>query len=153
MDTAGPQTDRAVLARWLPGEGGIMLRLDEAGRYSLVAGTETTLRTAVAPSGSWEHLVATWDGSTLRLYRNAALIGSEPFSGPLGEPAVNLTVGGYPGEASLNADVDEVAVYDRPLSTRGHSRPLLGLPEHFRGESGELHGGGARMLATGSGRV
>jgi serine protease AprX len=123
VDTAGPQPDRAILARWLPGEGGIMLRLDEAGNYSLVAGADTTLRTAVSPSGSWEHVVATWDGSTLRLYRNAALIGSEPFSGPLGAPGVGLTVGGHPGEASLNADVDEVAVYDRPLSLpdiRGH---------------------------------
>ncbi len=123
VDTAGPQTDRGVLARWVAGKGGIMLRLDEAGRYGLVAGEQTTLRTAVAPSGSWEHLVATWDGSTLRLYRNAALIGSEPFSGPLGEPTVDLTIGGYPGAASLNADLDEVALYDRPLSTadiRGH---------------------------------
>ena len=125
------QADRAVLARWLPGEGGIMLRLDGAGNYSLVAGAETTVRTEVAPSGSWEHLVATSDGSTLRLYRNAALIGSEPFSGPLGEPAVSLTVGGYPGEPSLNADVDEVAVYDRPLSLstiRGHYWGCRGIP-------------------------
>jgi serine protease AprX len=123
VKTAGPQTNRAILARWLPGEGGIMLRLDEAGNYGLVAGQETKLRTAVTPSGAWEQLVATWDGSTLRLYRNAALIGSEPFSGPLGEPDGDLTVGGSPGETSLNADVDELAVYDRPLSLadiRGH---------------------------------
>jgi serine protease AprX len=124
VDTAGPQTDRAVLARWLPGEGGIMLRLDETGRYGLVAGRDQTtdLRTEVSPSGSWEHLAATWDGSTLRLYRNATLIGSEPFSGPLGEPSVDLTLGGDAG-ALLNADVDELAVYDRALSTpdiRGH---------------------------------
>jgi serine protease AprX len=131
VDTAGPQTDRAILARWLPGEGGIMLRLDEAGNYSLVAGAETKLQTATKPSGSWEHLVATWDGSTLRLYRNATLIGSEPFSGPLSEPGIGLTVGGSPGEASLNADVDEVAVYDRPLSladVRGHYRGCRGIP-------------------------
>jgi serine protease AprX len=125
VDTAGPQPDRAVLARWLPGEGGIMLMLDEAGHYGLVAGRDQTtyLRTEVAPSGSWEHLVATWDGSTLRLYRNATLLGSEPFSGALGEPSVNLTLGGDSKTALLNADVDELAVYDRALShadIRGH---------------------------------
>ena len=152
VDTAGPQTNRAVLARWLPGEGGIMLRLDEAGRYSLVAGRDqTTLRTAVAPSGSWEHLVATWDGSTLRLYRNAALIGSEPFSGPLGEPAVNLTVGGYPGSLA-----------ERRRRRGGRLRPPLVDSRTFAattGAAGAFPGRIRRairrrqeMSATGSGR-
>jgi serine protease AprX len=126
VDTAGQPKERGIISRRLAGEGGILLWIDEAGNYGLVAGADrsTQLRTEVAPSGFWEHVAATWDGSTLRLYRNGALIGSEPFVGAPGEPAVNLTVGAYPGSAApLNADLDEVAVYDRALSAadvRGH---------------------------------
>jgi serine protease AprX len=137
VDTSGPQqTKRGVVARWLPGEGGIMLWVDEAGNYGLVAGRdEAYLRTEVAPSGLWEHLVGTWDGSMLRLYRNGTLIGSQEFSGPLGEPAVNLTLGGYSSGMLLNADLDEVAVYDRALSdadVQGHywgCRDLVGATQ------------------------
>jgi serine protease AprX len=125
VDTSGPQTSRGIVTRWQSGEGGIMLWIDEAGNYGLVAGQEgAQLRTEVAPSGLWDHLVATWDSETLRLYRNGALIGSGPFTGAPGRPAVNLTLGNYPGAAArLNADLDEVAVYDHPLSAaavQGH---------------------------------
>jgi serine protease AprX len=159
VDTAGQPKERGIISRRLPGEGGIMLWIDEAGNYGLVAGTDqgTRLRTEDAPSGFWEHVAATWDGSTLRLYRNGALIGSEPFSGVLGEPAVNLTFGAYSGTAAaLNADLDEVAIYDRALSAadvRGHyrgCRDLAAATEARYTATAEDAGYGLRASVTAS---
>jgi len=154
VDTSGQQKERGIVARWQPGEGGVRLWIDEGGQYGLVAGREQTtyLRTSEVPSGWWDHLVATGDDTTLRLYRNGTLIGSEPFSGELGEPAVNLTVGSYPGAAApLNADLDEVAVYDRALSAKELRRRMAEpvgpgadpeqLAEARRGRQGQAAGG------------
>ena len=114
------RTDRTLVSRWIdPSEGvvtdpsgqtgGIRLYLDANGNYALAAGTysATHVPTSVEPVAEREHLVGTWDGSALRLYRDGVLIGSEEFFGPLADPPVDLVVG---------SEVREVAVYGRALT-------------------------------------
>ena len=74
VKASGAQTNRSIVTLWRPGEAPVVtLQLDEDGDYGLVAGLDAPVhvRTAVDPSsGSWEHVLATWDGSMLRLYEN-----------------------------------------------------------------------------------
>ena len=86
-------------------------------------------------TGSWHHVVATWDGDVMRLYVDGVISASRPFTGTfLGEeagrraefkrkwldqtPEKNMLVIGYAGFGigSLSLDVDEVAIYQSVLS-------------------------------------
>lgn len=131
---AAAQRDRGVIAsgRFEDG-GGFRLWLDEDGNYGLAAGggTPIRLRTSATPMvGEWEHLVGTWDGARLRLYRNGVELGVEEFSGPLARPTADLIVGSYPGASeSLSGTVDEVAVYDQALPAHRVQSHYLGCDD------------------------
>ncbi|HNQ91087.1 MAG TPA: hypothetical protein PKM73_20935 [Verrucomicrobiota bacterium] len=65
----------------------------------------------------WEHLVTTFDGSTVRFYVNGALIGSAPVPSYTPNPANALTLGAGPAGAwRFDGNVDEVAIYDAVLT-------------------------------------
>jgi hypothetical protein len=68
-------------------------------------------------AGQLYHVVATYNGSTMRLYVNGQLDGSGGATGSIADTASALTIG-----ASFNASqsmlVDEVAVYGYALSTQ-----------------------------------
>ncbi|MBW2736770.1 MAG: DUF4038 domain-containing protein, partial [Deltaproteobacteria bacterium] len=74
---------------------------------------------ALAP-GTWHHLVATYDGLTLRTYLNGALVKTGlPLSGPIASASTPLRFG---ASTSANitetaARIDEVRIYDAALST------------------------------------
>ncbi len=64
------------------------------------------------PAGAWVHVVATFDGSTMRLYRDGALVGINA-TGAIPVPAFDarLQIGiGYEGM------FDDIRIYDRALS-------------------------------------
>jgi tetratricopeptide (TPR) repeat protein len=68
---------------------------------------------------AWHHLVASWDGKTMRLHVDGRLIASGPFDGvytpsPSGA-AFRIGFAGF-GWGSAVLDVDEVTVYNRALS-------------------------------------
>jgi hypothetical protein len=46
------------------------------------------------PLNSWSHLATTYDGTTLRLYINGALVNSEAVSGDIITSAMPLRIGG-----------------------------------------------------------
>lgn len=80
-----------------------------------------TVSPASVPSittGQWYHIMATWDGTTMKLYQNGVLMGTAALSGTVGSatnaPAVGVNPGGpsgyFPGE------IDEVAIYNTALS-------------------------------------
>lgn len=82
-----------------------------------VAGA-TTLST-----GTWYYAVATWDGTTEKVYLNGAEDGSNAFSGTLRSGGTSNTFIGCAqnGGAGLNSDffsgaIDEVAIWSRALS-------------------------------------
>jgi Concanavalin A-like lectin/glucanases superfamily/Galactose oxidase-like, Early set domain/Bacterial Ig domain/Glyoxal oxidase N-terminus len=91
--------------------GGPSAHVATNGVTGLVNGPASTANT-------WEHLAATYDGTTLRLYIDGTLAGSSTArSGPMTPGDGPLTIGGNViwGEW-FSGLIDEVRVYDRPLT-------------------------------------
>ena len=67
--------------------------------------------------GFWNHLAASWDGRSMKLFVNGMFAGQQEFSGPHQPAKGSLAVGysGY-GVGSLRMAVDELAVFNRALS-------------------------------------
>jgi hypothetical protein len=67
--------------------------------------------------GTWHHVVATYDGSTIRVYVDGGFEVSKPDTRSLQPITSPLIVARFPtGGQYLNGDVDEVAVYPTALS-------------------------------------
>jgi hypothetical protein len=88
---------------------------DPAG-VSVVSGLPAT-------RGAWAHVVGTWDGAVQRLFVNGAQVGHAtatylPATGwPVRLGADSFDGGaGLIGDAFFDGDLDEVALYDHPLS-------------------------------------
>ncbi|MDX6411697.1 MAG: hypothetical protein QOE91_1213, partial [Gaiellaceae bacterium] len=76
---------------------------------------------AVGPAAlglnAWSHVASTYDGSTLRLYVNGALVSSTAVSGTLAASSGVLRIGGNGVWGEWFAGlIDEVRVYNRALS-------------------------------------
>jgi hypothetical protein len=69
------------------------------------------------PLNTWSHLAGTYDGATLRLYVNGALVASQAFTGAITTSPGALRLGGNSvwGEY-FRGRLDEVRIYNRPLS-------------------------------------
>jgi hypothetical protein len=66
--------------------------------------------------GTWSHLAATYDGATLRLYRDGVEVASRPQSGSIHVSTGDLTIGGDALFGQFWAGkIDEVRIHDRPL--------------------------------------
>ena len=96
--------------------GGFYLKAED-GTVSDYLGWDTTL-----PSGVWLHLVATWDGSTMRLYINDEKQTTEKSfdggtTGRLAAPS-NVLIGKHFNNPHpwFNGTIDEVLIYNRSLS-------------------------------------
>ncbi|MDO9098650.1 MAG: MopE-related protein, partial [Candidatus Methanoperedens sp.] len=81
------------------------------GLNSFFAGTPVS-------NNNWHHIVYTYDGSYERWYVDGTQTASRPNSGSITTGGYNLIIGGFePGPSSkFNGIVDEVAVYNTPLS-------------------------------------
>jgi hypothetical protein len=70
----------------------------------------------VTPVGTWTHVAATYDGSTLRVYVNGGLQGSKAVSGPIQTSGGPLRLGGNSVWGEWFAGlIDDVRVYNRAL--------------------------------------
>ena len=83
----------------------------DAGGYQSASGTSRL------PLNTWTHLAVSYDGATLRLYVNGALVGSKAAPGPIATSAGALRIGGNAiwGEF-FQGRIDEVRLYDRRLT-------------------------------------
>jgi fibronectin type 3 domain-containing protein len=79
--------------------------------------TRSIVGPSALPTGSWSHLAATYDGTTLRLYVNGAQVAQLAVSGSIQTSTSALRMGGNGvwGER-LSGVIDEVRVYNRALS-------------------------------------
>lgn len=68
--------------------------------------------------GTWYHVVATYDGATLKLYKNGVLVASSAVTGVFTGATSPLLLGRYNGSTGFewNGLLDDVAIYPTALS-------------------------------------
>jgi hypothetical protein len=83
----------------------------------LVGGANRTAEGSAVPANTWTHLAGTYDGATVRLFVNGALVSSVAAAGSMPASAGPLRIGGNSlwGEFFLGK-IDEVRVYNRALT-------------------------------------
>jgi PKD repeat protein len=96
---------------------------DTALRFRLrVGGATTTLVTGTGQiaAGVWCHVAASYDGATMRIYKDGVEVASTPASGAIAtNAAVMAALGNQPagaGDRALTGRLDEVRVYNYALS-------------------------------------
>ncbi|MEK7953241.1 LamG-like jellyroll fold domain-containing protein [Luteolibacter soli] len=82
------------------------------------SGTTGSIATSALPSGSWQHVAVTMQGSTARIYLN----GVQQVQGTLSDPALSGTMQNYLGKSQWAADplfngkLDDVTIADSAMS-------------------------------------
>ncbi|MCA9133655.1 MAG: DUF4082 domain-containing protein, partial [Planctomycetales bacterium] len=91
--------------------------------------------TSALTVNSWNHLATTYDGQSLRLYVNGALVTSHEVSGNISTSGQPLRLGGNTvfADEYFSGLIDDVRIYNRPL-THGEvlynmSTPVGGTPD------------------------
>lgn len=93
-----------VFVRFNEDSSGDALRLDSSSKYPTNGST-------------WMHVVATYDGSTIKLYINGQLEGSKNASFQIAANDLPLSIGsGDGGYRGMKGAVDDVRIYSRALS-------------------------------------
>ncbi len=115
------QVDKGVLGSWTgDSNGGPMMWVDHIqGHYylTLSKGLSNYLDSGTTPSaGTWQHVAATYDGSTARFYVNGTLVASQPWTASVGD-ANTWKIGAYGSSATgfFDGSIDEVRIYDHAL--------------------------------------
>jgi chitodextrinase len=119
----GAKKDVMVLGSSVASQGGgPMIWVDHVdGRYYLTLGTggfATYLDSGRAPTvGQWEHVAATYDGSTARFYIGGIEVASKAFGGTVGN-SNTWRLGSYETTATgfFDGRIDNVRIYSRALS-------------------------------------
>ena len=80
--------------------------------------TRSIVGPSALPTGSWSHLAATYDGTTLRLYVNGAEVAQLAVSGSILTSNSPVRIGGNQawGGEWFNGSIDEVRIYNRGLT-------------------------------------
>jgi hypothetical protein len=65
----------------------------------------------------WNHVAATWDGDSIRVYADGNLLGSAEFTGGLSWNSQSIYLANnVSGESQKNISLDEVRIYNRALN-------------------------------------
>ncbi|MFP4467905.1 MAG: InlB B-repeat-containing protein, partial [Bacteroidales bacterium] len=91
------------------GRGAYQLEVEGLDFIAYVAGQTVSVP---AIFGQWQHVVLSWDGSTIRVYVNGQQRVSSGFSGSVPENTNDLIMG-----TNFTGDIAEVRLYDRGLSS------------------------------------
>jgi hypothetical protein len=119
--TLGPSGDYNTVLRKYGGSGyWVWLNPDYGvGFERMSTGAIDQLRTGALPlTGSWHHIVATFDGATMRIYVDGTERVSRASNQSITDTAATLQFGYYPSwvNGSLAGSIDELAVYGTALS-------------------------------------
>jgi hypothetical protein len=117
--TSLPSTSASIVRK----EQSYMLRVTSTGalffRIWTADGNNHEYQSAanvIAPN-QWTHVVGTWDGASMVIYANGVPVGSRSQGGALGANSNELYIGcGLNSYDYFNGSIDEVAVYDHPLT-------------------------------------
>jgi hypothetical protein len=105
---------KTTAATWTDGygmfalNGGIAFWVDDDDAHRVV--------TPALPAGAWSHVVGTYDGSTIKIYVNGALVQSVGHDAAVIHSSSPLLIGNAAGGFGWAGGLDEVAVYGRGLT-------------------------------------
>ena len=139
-----------ILMKYLnPGETAYGIYLMPGGQVSFYLGSDGVwntanrlLSTSPVPADTWTYVVATWDGTTKRLYIDGALDTQEPFAGPIYDTTEPVRVGAF-GDASsghsfLNGSIDSPAIHAGVLTPAEIAARYAERAEYDAGTPGTL---------------
>jgi hypothetical protein len=97
---------------------GFMLRVGENGKINFGVGTANTswyeLNTAasILSLNTWAHIAGTYDGTTLKIYKDGAQVGTSTVSaGPVVAGNIALTIGARRTDRFFTGKIDEVRIW------------------------------------------
>lgn len=149
---------------WTQGEMGYVLRCGGSGQLSFnfagldSTGAPTSWQNVVSPTSAltlnnWQHVAATYDGDTARLYINTIQVTAYPFKGSIvpstSFPACigRLSDTGVGASRYFNGQIDELRVWNRAVS---QSELALGYNRHISPTSNGLVGYWNFNIASGT---
>jgi hypothetical protein len=113
-------------------EYGLLTHAGDITFERFVMGTSAYVAKPLPPGNAWRHVVGTYDGTTLRLFIDGAVVASTPDVRAAGPKTRPLRIGAKTDtEGVLQAAVDEVAVYGGALDASriaAHYRAVIGQP-------------------------
>ena len=86
--------------------------------FFISSASSNLVAASALPLNTWSYVAATYDGTTIRLYVNSLMVGSEPQSGAISTSTDALTIGGntYSGQ-NWTGLIDEIRIYNRALTS------------------------------------
>jgi hypothetical protein len=113
--------DTLTGSRWIVNRGTLYyLYIDAGSTYFGVrapGGTYPYAITTTVTAGPWQHLVGTYDGANVILYRNGVNVAQTAAAGTIDAAAHALTLGSFSSAANFfDGSIDEVAIYGSALS-------------------------------------
>ncbi|HEY0977057.1 MAG TPA: LamG-like jellyroll fold domain-containing protein, partial [Flavobacteriales bacterium] len=104
---------------------GYMLRCGAGGTLSFNLGSGTAWQEVLSPAGTltlntWQHVAGSYDGSTLRLYRNGVQVASANAAFNIASSPNNATIGDWAvppaNERCFPGSIDEVRIWSKALT-------------------------------------
>jgi hypothetical protein len=119
----GQPSEPTIIAKEIPGGLPYVLYAQGSGSgpnvYTRIGGNyQQAAAAGTIPTGTWTHLAATYDGSTLSVFVNGVPAGSAAVAGSLDTGAGALRIGNNTvfGNEGFVGRIDEVRVYSRALA-------------------------------------
>ena len=77
-----------------------------------------TGRVGIAYSANtWSYYACTYDGTTLKMYRNGSLVASTALSGSIVVPGTDTLIGDMTSGHYFSGSIDDVRIYNRALTS------------------------------------
>ncbi len=91
----------------------------EVAQCNIYADASGDVGTASLTQNEWAHIVCTYDGENVRVYKNGVLQDTTARTGNIATTANNVYIGGNTGGTrDFNGELDETRIYNRALSDR-----------------------------------